>query len=46
MKQTFPGLIIDEEGGIEVDDPVPVVESPEEEENVQKTEALKPNKIS
>ena len=47
IKQTFPGLIIDEEGAIEVDDSdeefsVTVVESPEK--NVQKrkvTEALK-----
>ena len=51
-KQTFPGLIIDEEGAIEVDDSdeefsVTVVESPEK--NVQKrkvTEALEPNKKS
>ena len=51
-KQTFPGLIIDEEGGIEVDDydeefSLTVVETPEK--NVRKwkvTEALIPNKKS
>ena len=50
IKQTFPGLIIDEEGAIEVDESdeefsVTVVETPEK--NVRKrkvTEALKPNK--